>query len=120
MGRNRASAKSAGAAFERLVADTLAEHVDDRIDRRVKTGAADKGDIANVRTPGNNRVVVECKDTARLTLGTFVNEAETERVNDDAIAGVVVHKRKGKGQGLDQYVTMTVRDLVAILTEKRP
>ena len=37
--RSRASAKSAGARFERHIADYLAAHVDDRIDRRVKTGA---------------------------------------------------------------------------------
>lgn len=39
MTRSRASAKTAGSRFERAVADYLAEHVDDRIDRRAKTGA---------------------------------------------------------------------------------
>lgn len=45
MTRSRASAKAAGSSFERLIADRLATHVDDRIDRRVKTGAADKEDL---------------------------------------------------------------------------
>ena len=117
--RTRASAKAAGARFERLVADTLAAHVDDRIDRRVKTGAADKGDIGGLRHLGH-RVTVECKDTTRADLGGWVNEAETERGNDDGLAGLVIHKRRGHGAGLDQYVTCTVRDLIAILTGERP
>jgi hypothetical protein len=101
------------------VADYLAEHVSEFVDRRVKTGAADKGDIGNVRVHGQ-RVTVECKDVARLDLAGWVAEAEAERVNDGALVGVVVHKRRGKGRPGDQYVTMTVDDLVALLTGKRP
>jgi Holliday junction resolvase len=118
MTRNRASAKAAGARFERHIADTLAEHVDDRIDRRVKTGAKDRGDIAGIRHMGH-RVVIECKDTSRTELSVWTTEAEIERGNDDALAGLVVHKRRGHGDPLDQYVTCTVRDLVALLTGTR-
>lgn len=119
MTRNRASAKAAGARFERSIANSLAHHVDDRIDRRVKTGAKDRGDIAGIRHMGG-RVVLECKDVAKLALGTWVNEAEVERGNDDAVAGFVVHKRRGTADPLDQYVTGTLRDLVALLTGVRP
>lgn len=119
MSRSRASAKAAGTRFERAIADILAEHVDDRIDRRVKTGGKDKGDIAGLRH-GAARVVIECKDTARLELGTWVNEAEIERGNDDALVGLVVHKRRGHADPLDQYVTTTVRDLIALLIQERP
>lgn len=118
-GRSRASAKAAGSRHERLVADYLAEHVSEFVDRRVKTGAQDKGDIANVRAHGQ-RVAVECKDVTKLDLAGWVTEAERERMNDGALAGVVVHKRRGKGQPGDQYVTLTLADLVAILTGKRP
>lgn len=114
-GRNRASAKAAGARFERHVADYLARHVDDRIDRRVKTGAADKGDIAGWRYAGH-RIVAECKDVTRLSLGQWINEAETERGNDDAQVGLVIHKRRGTADPGDQYVTLTLRDLVILLT----
>ena len=38
--RSRASAKAAGSRFERSIADVLAATIDDRIDRRVKMGAA--------------------------------------------------------------------------------
>lgn len=119
MPRTRASAKAAGTRFERAIADVLAAHVDDRIDRRVKTGGKDKGDIAGIRHMGG-RVVIECKDTSRLELGTWVNEADVERGNDDALVGLVAHKRRGHGDPLDQYITCTVRDLIALLTGERP
>jgi len=119
MSRTRASARAAGSRFERSIADCLAAHIDDRIDRRVKTGNKDRGDIGGLRHMGE-RIVIECKDTARLSLGTWINETEIERGNDDAVAGMVVHKRRGTADPLDQYVTCTVRDLVAILSGGRP
>lgn len=120
MTRSRASAKAAGARFERNVADYLAEHVDDRIDRRVKTGAADKGDIAGIRHMGG-RVVLEAKDYGgRYLVGTWLTEADVERGNDDALAGAVVAKRRGTTDPGDQVVFMTLRDLAALLTGVRP
>lgn len=118
MSRNRASAKAAGARFERLIADYLAEHVDDRIDRRVKTGAKDRGDIAGLRHMGG-RVVIECKDTSRINLGVWASETEIERGNDDALVGVIAHKRHGKGDPGEQWITLTLADLVALLTGNR-
>lgn len=121
MARNRNSAKQAGARFERNIADWLRDNVSEWIDRKVKTGAIDRGDIANVRTHNNERVVVEAKDYGgRLEAGTWVKEAETERVNDGAIAGIVVAKRKGTTDPGDQYVISTLRDFSAILTGVRP
>lgn len=118
--RNRASAKAAGARFERSIADYLRDTVSEFIDRRVKTGAADKGDLVNVRAHGQ-RVVVEAKDYGgRFHVGTWLTEADIERGNDDALAGVVVAKRRGTTDPGDQVVFMTVRDLVAIMTGRRP
>lgn len=119
MSRNRASAKKAGSGFERLIADYLAAHVDDRIDRRVRNGAKDRGDIAGVRAHGN-RVVVEAKNCATISLGTWAGEAEIERLNDDAVAGVVVHKRHGKAAAGEQWITCTVDDFIGLLTGIRP
>ena len=115
MARNRASAKAAGSRFERQIADYLAEHVDDRIDRRVKTGAKDKGDIAGLRHMGQ-RIVVECKNTSRINLGAWATETEIQRGNDDAGVGIIAHKRHGKGQPGDQWVTLTLADFVALIT----
>jgi hypothetical protein len=114
--RTHASARSAGTRFERIVADYLATRLrDDRIDRRAKTGAKDRGDIGGVRTPLGGRVVIECKDTTRLDLPGWLREAEVERGNDDAVAGVVVHKKRGTADPADQYVTMSLETLAVLI-----
>lgn len=118
MPRSRASAKAAGASFERQVADYLAEKVDDRIDRRVKTGAKDRGDIGGVRIHGQ-RVVIECKNVMKMQLGPWLGEAEVERGNDDALVGVIAHKRHGRGAPGEQLVTMTLASFAAILSGQR-
>lgn len=117
--RSPAASRKAGAAFERLVADYLQQHVDDRIDRRVKTGGRDKGDIGGVRHMGQ-RVVIECKNHRKLDLADWIRQADIERGNDDAQIGLVVHKRPNIGDPGEQYVTCTLRDLVALLSGTRP
>ena len=109
---NRNGAK--GSSFERLIADYLRDNVSEFIDRRVKTGAKDKGDIANWRI-GRHRLVVECKTVKAMNLAGWVTEAQEEALNDDAIAGIVIHKRVKKGQPGDQYVTLTLNDFLNIL-----
>lgn len=119
MSRSRTSAKAAGSRFERLIADCLAHHLnDDRIDRRIKSGAKDRGDIAGVRLHGQ-RVVIECKDTAKMALPQWVSEAHIECGNDDGLVGVVVSKRHGNADPLDQWVHMTLADFIAILTGQK-
>jgi hypothetical protein len=121
MPRNRASAKAAGARFERLVADGLAEALQSTaIDRKVKTGSKDKGDIANVYTPQGGRVVIECKDRGgQFYAAEWVGEAEAERINDNALAGVVIAKRKGVTDPMKQWALMEVSELVALLRGDR-
>lgn len=119
MSRSRGSARKAGTAFETLVAGYLAAHVDDRVERRTRSGAKDRGDISGLRHMGE-RIVVEVKNCARLDLAGWLAEAEVERRNDDAVAGVVVHKHHGKGRPAEQLVTMTLADFVAVLTAARP
>lgn len=111
--------RAKGSSFERLIADYLALNGFPFADRRVKSGAKDKGDIGGVMAHGQ-RVVLEAKNTTRINLGTWATEAETERVNDGALAGLIVHKRHGKGKAQDQWVTLTLADLTAILTGTRP
>lgn len=117
--RSRAAAKKAGAAFETTIARYLAQHVDDRIERRARNGGKDRGDISGLRHMGQ-RVVVECKNEAAVKLAGWAAEAETERLNDDALAGVVVSKRHGVGDPAAQWVHMTLREFVALLTGVRP
>lgn len=120
MTRSRASAKAAGTRFETAIARALAEALDDdRIERRARTGGRDRGDIGGVRVHGQ-RVVLETKDCARMDLPGWVREAHLEAGNDDALLGLVIHKRRGVGDPLDQWVTCTVRDLVALISGHRP
>lgn len=121
MSRNRKSAKSAGARFERVVADCLRDYVSSFIDRRVKTGAKDRGDIANLRTPQGQKVVAELKDFGGVFhVGTWLKEVETERLNDEAQVGIVIAKRRGHANPLDQVVIMSLRDYITLTTEQRP
>ncbi|MDU0478368.1 hypothetical protein QVA66_03830 [Staphylococcus chromogenes] len=116
MARSRATAKQAGAKFERAIADHLRDHLDDRIDRRVKTGATDKGDIANVRDSHNRRIVIEAKDYGgQLKPAPWVAEAHTEATNDGAHVGIVVAKRRGVTAPGQQWVLMTLDDLIKLL-----
>lgn len=105
-----------GATFEQDTADYLAAALgDDRIERRVKHGTNDRGDIAGLRIHGK-RVVVECKNHKRMEIAEWVDEAETERGNDDAEYGIVIHKRRGCGKAKfgGNYVTMTLETFAAI------
>ena len=115
MARTRRSAKAAGARFERVVADYLAEELDDdRIDRAPKAGAKDKGDVANVRM-GDHKIVIECKDVARMDLPKWTREAQVEAGNAGAIVGIVVHKRHGVTKPDQQWCTLTLGDLARLL-----
>lgn len=119
MSRSRRTARQAGSATERAVADYLAAALDDdRIDRRVKTGAKDCGDIGGMRVHGQ-RLVVEVKDCARQDIPGWTSEAHTEAGNDDALVGIVVAKRRGTTDPGRYWVHMTVDDLCALLTGER-
>lgn len=118
MARSRASAKQAGSRFERVIADHLNAHLGGGIDRKVRTGAKDKGDIGGVATPAGRPIAVECKNVACTQLATWIHEAHTEADNLGAAAGIIIHKRHGRSDPDCQWVTMTVADLIAILTPK--
>lgn len=120
MTRTRKTAKDAGTAFETLIAQHLAATLaDDRIERRTRNGAKDRGDVGGVRHLGQ-RIVIETKQYGgRLLPGPWLNEAELERGNDDAGVGLVVAKRRGTTRPGAQYVLMTLDDLTSLLTGQR-
>ena len=119
--RTKATARKAGTAFETLIADYLNETVDDRIERRAKNGANDRGDISGVRALGGGRVVLQCKDYGGRyeELAQWMRAVETQRGNDDAMVGALVIKRQRHGRPEDQTVVMTLADLVALLKGQR-
>lgn len=117
MARSRASAKQAGSRFERVIADHLNAHLGGEIDRKVRTGAKDKGDIGGVTTSDGRPIAIECKNVTRTQLAEWIHEAHTEADNLGAAAGIIIHKRHGRSAPDCQWVTMTVADLIAILKE---
>lgn len=109
-----------GAFFERGCADYMAKEMENEdIDRQVKTGKVDRGDIRGVSIWGQ-KLAVECKNWKKDAIPVALREAEVERGNIDGLAAVSIIKRHGKGKPEDQLVVMTLKDLVAILTGVRP
>lgn len=109
--------KQKGTDFESLIRDYLKVEWSDIIERMTLSGSDDRGDISNFRVGGSSqhKIAIECKNVGSLSLAGWVKEAQEEAENYGAVAGVVCHKRKGKGQGGDQYVTMTLSDFLTIL-----
>jgi len=113
-----------GPLAEALVVQCLREHGWPYAERRVQGGQHDRGDVAGI--PG---VVIEVKNHAAMKLAEWVDEAVTESKVPAHVGGiydgitpspdlsVVWHKRRGKGDPLDWYVTMTGRDFLALLAE---
>jgi hypothetical protein len=105
---NRSKAK--GSAWERAIVEHLKAAGWPYAERRLAGSSKDRGDIAGVVG-----VVIEAKNTASRKLAEWIEETETERVNDGAWLGVVWHKRTGKTSAADGYVTMTGAQFTALL-----
>lgn len=114
------SSTDKGTRFESAVVDYLRAGLGGDIERRVKHGTRDMGDIRGVYLNGK-QVVIECKDRRAMRLPEWLEEAEVERGNADAEYGVVVHHRSGKGRASmgDQYVTMTLETFRAMVAGGR-
>jgi hypothetical protein len=102
------------------MADYLAEALDnDYIDKKPRGGSRDTGDVGGVRIDGH-RLVIECKNVAKMDLPGWTREAKKEAINDGALAGLVIHKRHGVADPSQQWVTCTVAELVALITKLPP
>jgi hypothetical protein len=106
--------KAKGTAAETAVVQYLQAAGFAQTERRALNGNLDRGDIAGI--PG---VVIEVKNCARQELPAWVAEAELERDNDNATLGVVWHKRRGKGNPADWFVTMSGAQFAALLREQQ-
>ena len=102
--------KAKGSAWERAIVEYLRAAGWPFAERRLAGAAKDRGDIAGVVG-----VVIEAKNTASRNLAGWVDETETERLNDGAWLGVVWHKRTGKASAADGYVTMTGAQFTQLL-----
>lgn len=108
MTRSRATAKRAGARFARIIADWFRAHGHPYADKQPLTGAVDKGDVANVHHPDGQPIALELKDRATLALPQWWREAQQEAANLGTPYAAIIHKRSGKGQPEDQWVTLSV------------
>jgi hypothetical protein len=105
-----ARSRRIGPEFERAVADYLRDGGLPHADRRVKTGAKDKGDIGGV--PG---WTLECKNEKSISLAGYVDEAQVEAGNAGTDRYAAVVKRRGKGVR-HAYVVMPLEVFLAIVT----
>lgn len=107
-----------GTQFESDTVDWLnCRFETDEFHRLGMQGANDEGDVWGLFSHGR-RVVLECKNVSTMALWKWVQEAEKEAGNADAVCGLVVHKRKGAGVKSfgSTYVTTTLEGLAALLT----
>jgi len=115
------SQKQRGTAFETACVDYISEALESEpgeIHRLTLKGMRDEGDIGGIKSHGK-RIVVECKNySGRDRMAEWLKEADVERGNADALAGVVMSKRKGIGgkRTGEQLVSMTIDDFISILT----
>ena len=108
-------AKAKGSAFELDVARYFAGNGFPLTERRYGAGATlDKGDINGLQQYG---VVVECKNLAKITLASIVDEALVEARNANLPYGVSIIKRRGKNVR-DAYVVMNLEQWVSFLKER--
>jgi hypothetical protein len=105
--------KQKGTAFETLVLGAFREAYP-YAERRAMNGKLDKGDL---NLPGEDLYIVECKAVTRFNLPEWKREAEQEAANAGVRVGVVVHKRRGNANPWDQWVTMTVFDLLYLVSD---
>lgn len=104
--------RAKGTAAESAVVSYLREHGFRYAERRALRGNADAGDIAGV--PG---FTIDVKAHAEMRLAEWLDRAEEQASNGAVGAGVVWHKRRGKGSPGDWYVTMSGDAFVWILEE---
>lgn len=120
-----ASAKAKGRLMENAACEYLnAALGTDAIERRRLAGANDRGDLAGVRF-GEHRIVCEVKNTATMNVAGHLREAHAEALNDNALLGVVIQKRKGIGvadrESIGrQLVYMTLEDFARLLNGGNP
>ncbi len=81
-------------------------------ERRALAGGFDKGDITGI--PG---VVIEAKNVATITIGPFIQEAETEKINAHADIGVAWVKLRGKASAMDGAILMSPSQFLDILAK---
>jgi len=76
--------------------------------------AGSNADIGDVWLPPP-LPAVQVKNVAKLDLSGWCNQVDEQALNANRECGVVVHKRRGKSDPGDWYVTMTLQTLTKLL-----
>lgn len=88
-----------GTYWETRLTNWLRTHGWPHAERRARAGICDKGDLT-----GLGSVVVECKNTKKITLAQFLDEAEVERQHAGAMFGVVCVPRRNHEVGKGYFI----------------
>lgn len=112
MSRSRATAKKAGTSWETEIVRTLVENDWPHAERRRLSGSFDRGDIAGVVG-----VCIEAKNTAKVELAAFLDEAKTEGANARAAVSAAWIKRRGRSTAADGFVLMDGDTFMRLLKE---
>ena len=99
-----------GPLAEKLVVDYLAAHGFPFAERRVMGGANDKGDVSGIVG-----WVLEVKNQAKMALASWVDEAALEAENAKVDQYAVVHKRTGRGDPGEWYVTLPLKVFAQVI-----
>lgn len=101
MSRTRRTAKQAGTAWESAIVAYLRDRGWPHAERRARKGANDEGDITGVVG-----VCIEAKNTTRIELANFLDQANDEGINAGADISAAWIKRRGKTSPEHGYVVM--------------
>ena len=99
MTRSRRTAKQAGTSWESAIRDYLKERGWPHAERRARTGAKDQGDLTGVIG-----VCIEAKNTNRIELAGFLDQAIEEGIHARADVSAAWIKRRGKTSPEHGYV----------------
>ena len=103
--------KQKGTKFETSLVPLVNEFWPGTI-RNPSHGALDKGDLY---MPMNTTYVIEAKNSTRLCLPRWAEEAQVEAGNAGVPYWVLVHKRYGKTAAEEQWATMTFGNWLALV-----
>lgn len=104
--------KQKGTNAETAVVKYLKANGFESVERRALQGSQDKGDISGIKN-----LVIEVKDHRTMILGQWMEELKVEIKNDAAKTGVVIHKRRGKGDVGEWYASMPVHIYLQLLKD---
>lgn len=103
--------KDKGSQFERDVAAYFNANGFPLVERRYGAGnTLDKGDLNGIQ------MVIECKNLAKITLSTIMDETAREVENSHFNLGAAIIKRRGKG-AKDAYCVLSFDSLLALLKD---